>query len=72
MFCVLNAWTEIDVALTGLTLDPVGAGLPAMAAYQATSFLMVYISITGVTAAIGSALTAGHLEERQVTKRSRP
>ncbi|EJM88399.1 hypothetical protein PMI33_02741, partial [Pseudomonas sp. GM67] len=29
---------------------------------------MVYISITGVTAAIGSALTAGYLEKRQVTK----
>jgi len=33
---------------------------------------MVYISIPAVTAYIGFALTASHLEERQVTKRSCP
>jgi hypothetical protein len=32
-------------------------------------FLVVYISVVLVMADIGSALTAGHLEERQVTKR---
>ena len=32
----------------------------------------VYISVSSVTAAIGSALTASHLEKRQVTKRSWP
>ncbi|EJM78364.1 hypothetical protein PMI32_04576, partial [Pseudomonas sp. GM60] len=31
---------------------------------------MVYISIAAVTAAIGFALTASHLQKRQVTKRS--
>jgi hypothetical protein len=30
------------------------------------------ISVSAVMAAIGSALTAGYLEERQVTKRLRP
>jgi hypothetical protein len=28
-----------------------------------------YISVSAVVAAIGSALTAGHLEKRQVTRR---
>ncbi|EJM80300.1 hypothetical protein PMI32_03684, partial [Pseudomonas sp. GM60] len=39
----------------------------AMAVFQLTSFLMGYISIAAVTAAIGFALTASHLEKRQVT-----
>jgi len=43
-----------------------------MAAWQAMGFQLVYISISAVTAAIGFALTASHLEERQVTKRSCP
>ena len=43
-----------------------------MAELQATQVLMVYISVTAVTAAIGSAFTAGYLEKRQVTKRLRP
>ncbi len=43
-----------------------------MAERQAACFLMVYISIPVVMATNGSALTAGYLEERQVTKRQRP
>ncbi len=43
-----------------------------MAERQATCFLRGYISIPAVTAAMGSALTAGYLEKRQVTKRLRP
>jgi hypothetical protein len=34
--------------------------------------LQVYISISGVTASIGSALTAGYFEKRKVTKRFLP
>jgi len=34
--------------------------------------LMGYISVAAVTAGNGSALTAGYLEKRQVTKRLRP
>ena len=55
----------------------VGAGLPAMAigVYTARSFLVIgneYISVAAVTAAIGSALTAGHFWKRapKVTKRA--
>ena len=43
-----------------------------MAVRQATFFWWVYISDSYVMAAMGSALTAGHLEKRQVTKRPRP
>ncbi|MNN69080.1 hypothetical protein D3C81_1848370 [compost metagenome] len=32
------------------------------------AFLMVYISVSAVTAAIGSALTAGHLEKRNAAR----
>ncbi|EJM82694.1 hypothetical protein PMI32_02693, partial [Pseudomonas sp. GM60] len=47
--------------------------MPAMAASGPTNLLLVvYISIPAVTAAYGFALTASHLEKRQVTKRSCP
>ncbi|MCP1495421.1 hypothetical protein J2Y86_000128 [Pseudomonas migulae] len=46
--------------------------MPAMAVFQATWVLRVYISIPAVTAANGFALTASYLEERQVTKRPAP
>ena len=46
--------------------------LPAMAFYQALEILQVYISIPWVMATMGSALTAGYLEKRQVTKRFNP
>jgi hypothetical protein len=42
-------------------LNPVGAGLPAMAIWQpAYVLLTVYISVVQVTAAYGFALTATH------------
>ncbi|MCS3840725.1 hypothetical protein HNR03_005353 [Pseudomonas sp. JAI111] len=43
------------------------AGLKSPAFVQ--NFGVGYISVFLVMAAIGSALTAGHLEKRQVTKR---
>ncbi len=46
--------------------------MPAKALYQATYFLLVYISIAAATATNGFALTASHLEEPQVTKGSCP
>ncbi|EJM79997.1 hypothetical protein PMI32_03947, partial [Pseudomonas sp. GM60] len=39
-----------------------------MTVCQAPGFSMVYISVSAVTAAIGFAFTASHLEEPQVTK----
>ncbi|CAI8699254.1 hypothetical protein EMIT0P44_100001 [Pseudomonas sp. IT-P44] len=52
--------------------EPVGAGLLAMAVYQAP-FLRVYISIPAVTAANGFALTASPFFKRQKgTKRLCP
>jgi len=43
-----------------------------MAFYQALEISQVYISIPWVMASMGSALTAGYLEKRQVTKRLIP
>nr|WP_256667148.1 hypothetical protein [Pseudomonas sp. SJZ080] len=43
-----------------------------IAIYPAAIFFRVYISVAAVTAAIGFALTASHLEEPQVTKGSCP
>ncbi|MEZ1314860.1 hypothetical protein QIW53_02480 [Pseudomonas fluorescens] len=53
--------------------SPVGAGLPAMAVLEPTMVFWVYISVAAVTAANGSALTAGHFAKacaarRKVTK----
>ena len=50
----------------------VGVSLLAMAASLAVRLLLVYISIPAVTAAIGFAFTASHLEKPQVTKGSCP
>ncbi|CAI8941050.1 hypothetical protein EMIT0P44_40119 [Pseudomonas sp. IT-P44] len=46
--------------------------MSAIAVYPATIFFQAYISIPAVTAANGFALTASHLQKRQVTKRSCP
>ena len=47
-----------------------GASLLAMAVCQAMGFLLMYISIPSVTAAYGSALTAGYLEKRNAARPS--
>ncbi|KRP73757.1 hypothetical protein TX23_04850 [Pseudomonas paralactis] len=67
-----------DFQLTPIYLAPhnptVGGGLPPMAAWQPVRMLdqIEYISVVWVTAAMGSALTAGHFWKRapKVTKRA--
>ena len=54
------------------TISIVGAKLVRDGAVTAVRFLLVYISISAVTAAIGFAFTASHLEKPQVTKGSCP
>ena len=46
--------------LANLPITLVGASLLAMAVCQLTMFLLVYISVSAVTAACGFALTATH------------
>ena len=58
--------------LCGCVRSTVGAGLARDGFVLGDVFWRVYISVAAVMADIGSALTAGHLEKRQVTKRLRP
>ena len=59
------AWLDLIGRVMGSPIQRrsnVGGGLPPMAVSGLTSFLgwVEYISIVAVTAAMGSALTAGH------------
>jgi hypothetical protein len=51
---------------------PCGSWLASDSGVSGGGVLRVFISIPAVTAAIGSAFTAGYLEKRQVTKRQAP
>ena len=62
----------VDSSLTVAPESNCGSWLAGDGGLTGYEVLMEYISISAVTAAIGFAFTASHLEERQVTKRSCP